>query len=164
VRGELLTAVGSFAETAGYMAYDDYAHDDARRMYRFALACAEEAEDWHLRAQVLCSMAEQTSWCGDPDAGLTFTESALVRAERLTAVPGLGDELALHAKLPQHAATEADMAGLVVGGHPRRVLGQAGIAERLVGRADGAQGVLHLAELCQVTGAAVVQQGALGGG
>ncbi len=57
VRGELLTAVGSFAETAGYMADDDYAHDDARRMYRFALACAEEAGDWHLRAQVLCSMA-----------------------------------------------------------------------------------------------------------
>jgi len=54
-------------------------------MYRFALACAEEAGDWHLRAQVLCSMAEQTSWCGDPDAGLTFTESALVRAGRLTA-------------------------------------------------------------------------------
>lgn len=43
VRRELLTAVGSFAEMAGYMAEDDYAHDDARRMYRFALACAEEA-------------------------------------------------------------------------------------------------------------------------
>ncbi len=85
VRVELLTAVGSFAETAGYMAYDDDAHDDARRMYRFALACAEEAGDWHLRAQVLCSTAEQTSWCGDPDDGLTCIESALVRAGRLTA-------------------------------------------------------------------------------
>ena len=40
VKNELLTAVGSFAETAGFMAYDDYAHDDAERMYRFALACA----------------------------------------------------------------------------------------------------------------------------
>ena len=85
VRGELLTAVGSFAETAGYMAYDDFAHDDAQRMYRFALSCAEEAGDWHLRAQVLCSMAEQASWCGDPDTALTYTESALVRAGRLTA-------------------------------------------------------------------------------
>ncbi|MGH4016287.1 MAG: XRE family transcriptional regulator [Pseudonocardiaceae bacterium] len=85
IRGELLTAVGSFAETAGYMAYDDFAHDDARRIYRFALACAEEAGDWHLRAQVLCSMAEQTSWCGDPDTALACTESALVRANRLTA-------------------------------------------------------------------------------
>ncbi|MGH8574537.1 MAG: XRE family transcriptional regulator, partial [Gammaproteobacteria bacterium] len=40
VRGELLTAVGSFAETAGFMAVDDYAHDDARRMFRFAQSCA----------------------------------------------------------------------------------------------------------------------------
>ena len=85
VRRELLIAVGSFAETAGYMAHDDFAHDDARAMYSFALACAEEAGDWHLRAQVLCSMSYQASWCGDPDAGLTYTESALVRAERLTA-------------------------------------------------------------------------------
>jgi len=30
-------------------------------------------------------MAFQASWCGDPDAGLTCTESALVRAARLTA-------------------------------------------------------------------------------
>ncbi|MGH3913472.1 MAG: XRE family transcriptional regulator, partial [Pseudonocardiaceae bacterium] len=85
VRRELLIAVGSFAETAGYMADDDLAHDDARAMYDFALACAEEAGDWHLRAQVLCSMSFQASWCGDPDEGLTRTESALVRAERLTA-------------------------------------------------------------------------------
>ncbi|MGH4024032.1 MAG: XRE family transcriptional regulator, partial [Pseudonocardiaceae bacterium] len=85
VHGELLTAVGSFAETAGFMAYDDYAHDDAQRMYRFALACADEAGDWHLRAQVLSSMAEQASWLGDEDTALAFIESALVRANRLTA-------------------------------------------------------------------------------
>ncbi|MGQ0776125.1 MAG: XRE family transcriptional regulator, partial [Pseudonocardiales bacterium] len=85
VRQELLTAVGSFAEMAGFMAADDLADEDARKMYSFALACAEEAGDWHLRAEVLCSMSYQASWCGDPDAGLTYTESALVRAERLTA-------------------------------------------------------------------------------
>jgi hypothetical protein len=85
VRSELLTAVGSFANTAGFMADDDYAHDDARRMYRFALACAEEVEDWHLRADVLSSMAYQASWSGDMDTALAYTESALVRANRLTA-------------------------------------------------------------------------------
>ncbi|MGH3940406.1 MAG: XRE family transcriptional regulator, partial [Pseudonocardiaceae bacterium] len=85
LQGELLTVVGSFAETAGYMAYDDFVYDDAERAYRFALACAEEAGDWHLRAQVLCSMAELVSWCGDPDTGLAYSESALVRASRLTA-------------------------------------------------------------------------------
>jgi hypothetical protein len=85
VRRELLTAVGSFAEATGFMAYDDYAHDDAQRIYQFALACAQEADNWHLRAQVLSSMAEQASWCGDADTALAYTESALVRAQRLTA-------------------------------------------------------------------------------
>lgn len=84
VRAELFSAVGGLAEVAGYMAYDAFAHDDARRLFRFALACAEEADDWHLRAKVLSSMALQAIWCGDPDTGLTFTELAMVRADRLT--------------------------------------------------------------------------------
>lgn len=85
LKNELFTAVGSFAETAGSMADDDYAHDDAQRMYRFALTCAEEAGDWHLRAQVLTSMAYQASWAGDLDTALAYSESGLVRATRLTA-------------------------------------------------------------------------------
>ncbi|HEY2724586.1 MAG TPA: XRE family transcriptional regulator [Pseudonocardiaceae bacterium] len=85
VRRELLTAVGSFAEITGYMAEDDYAHDDALRMFRFGLACAEEAENWHLRADVLSSMAYQASCAGNEDTALAYTESALVRTNRLTA-------------------------------------------------------------------------------
>jgi hypothetical protein len=85
VRTDLFSAVGFLAQVTGYMAFDAYAHDDARRMYRFALHCAEESGDWHLRAKVLSSMARQSIWCGDPDAGLTFIELAMVRADRLTA-------------------------------------------------------------------------------
>ncbi|MFT7837708.1 helix-turn-helix transcriptional regulator [Saccharothrix sp. BKS2] len=85
VRPSLFSAVGYLGHVTGFMAFDAYAHDDARRMFRFALACAEEAKDWHLRAKVLSSMARQAIWCGDPDSGLTFTELALVRADRLTA-------------------------------------------------------------------------------
>lgn len=85
VRADLFSAVGYFAHVIGYMAFDAYAHDDARRMYRFALQCAEESGDWHLRAKVLSCMARQSTRCGDPDAGLTFTELAMVRADRLTA-------------------------------------------------------------------------------
>jgi len=85
LRAELFSAVGHLAHVTGFMAFDAYAHDDARRMYRFALNCAQEAGDWHLRAKVLSSMARQAIWCGDPDTGLTFTESAMVRADRLTA-------------------------------------------------------------------------------
>ena len=84
-RAELLSAVGYLGHVTGFMAFDAYAHDDARRMFRFALGCAEEAGDWHLRAKILSSMARQAIWCGDPDSGLTFSEMALVRSDRLTA-------------------------------------------------------------------------------
>ncbi len=84
LRGELHSAVGFLGHTSGFMAFDAYAHEDARRMFRFALACAEECGDWHLRAKVLSSMARQAIWCGDPDSGLTLVELALVRADRLT--------------------------------------------------------------------------------
>lgn len=60
-------------------------HHDARRIFRFALASAEEAGDWHLRAKILSSMARQAIWTGRPDEGLTYAEHALVRADRLTA-------------------------------------------------------------------------------
>ncbi|APU21265.1 hypothetical protein UA75_16285 [Actinoalloteichus sp. GBA129-24] len=85
VRDQLHSAVGYLAHTYGFMAFDAYAHDDARRTFRFALACAEEANDWHLRAKVLSSMARHAVWIGHPDEGLTLAECALVRADRLTA-------------------------------------------------------------------------------
>jgi hypothetical protein len=85
IRAELFSAVGYLAHVTAFMAFDAYAHDDARRMFQFALQCAEEGGDWQLRAKVLSSMARQAIWCGDPDAGLTFTELAMVRADRLTA-------------------------------------------------------------------------------
>lgn len=84
-RADLLSAVGYLGHVTGFMTFDAYAHDDAQRMFRFALGCAEEAGDWHLRAKILSSMARQAIWCGDPDSGLTFSEMALVRADRLTA-------------------------------------------------------------------------------
>ena len=84
LHGQLLSAVGYLAHTCGFMAFDAYAHSDARHTFRFALACAEEAGDWHLRAKVLSSMARHAIWTGHPDEGLTLTEHALVRADRLT--------------------------------------------------------------------------------
>lgn len=84
-RAPLFSAVGYLAHTFAFMAFDSFAHDDARRIFRFALACAEEAGDWHLRTKVLSSMARQATWVGQPDDGLTLTEYALVRADRLTA-------------------------------------------------------------------------------
>ncbi|WP_245614330.1 XRE family transcriptional regulator [Actinokineospora inagensis] len=85
LREELFGAVGYLGHTSAFMAFDAYAHDDARNMFRFALACAEEADNWHLRAKVLSSMARQEIWCDNPDSGLTLIELAMVRSDRLTA-------------------------------------------------------------------------------
>ncbi|MBV8541814.1 MAG: XRE family transcriptional regulator [Pseudonocardiales bacterium] len=85
LRPELFSAVGDLADMAGCMAYDAGAQGEAHRVHRFALACAERAKDWPLRAEVLSSMAKQAIWTGQPDDGLTLAEQALVRADRLTA-------------------------------------------------------------------------------
>jgi transcriptional regulator with XRE-family HTH domain len=84
LRGALFSAVGYLSGICGFMAFDAYAHDDARRMFAFGLSCAEASADWHLRAKLLSHMARQAIWCRNPDNGLTCTELALVRADRLT--------------------------------------------------------------------------------
>jgi hypothetical protein len=85
LRPTLFEAVAELGEVAGFMAFDACAHGDGRRIFRFALACAEHAENWHMRANVLADMARQAVWINDPDSGLTYVELALVRSERLTA-------------------------------------------------------------------------------
>ncbi len=84
LRPELFSAVGDLAETAGYINFDAYAHEDARRVLSFALVCAEQADDWHLRAAVLSSTTAQAIRTGHPDKALTLADHALVRADRLT--------------------------------------------------------------------------------
>ncbi|MBV9141570.1 MAG: XRE family transcriptional regulator [Pseudonocardiales bacterium] len=84
LRPELHAAVGALADTTGYMALDAGAHAEARQVFGFALACAEQAQDWNLRASILSDMAQQAIWTGQPDEGLTLAEHALVRADWLT--------------------------------------------------------------------------------
>ncbi|MBV9141128.1 MAG: XRE family transcriptional regulator [Pseudonocardiales bacterium] len=84
LRPELHAAVGDLAQTAGYIALETGAHAEARQIFSFALACAEQAKDWNLRAMILSSMAEQAISTGQPDEGLTLTELALVRPDWLT--------------------------------------------------------------------------------
>jgi hypothetical protein len=103
LRPELFSAVGYLAETAGFMAVDECAHDEARRRLHYALGCAEQAEDWHLRAYVLESMAVQAIRTGRPDEGLTLAEHAPVRADRLTAT----ERAILHTYRARALATKA---------------------------------------------------------
>lgn len=85
LRPDLFAAVAYLGGVAGYMAFDAYAHDDARRAFQFSFRCAEQSGSWHLRAHILNMMARQAVWCGRPDDALTYVDLALVRAERLTA-------------------------------------------------------------------------------
>ncbi|MGH3823941.1 MAG: XRE family transcriptional regulator [Pseudonocardiaceae bacterium] len=85
LRPELFSAVGDLSGMAGFIAFDQAAHEEARRAFQFALACAEQADDWHLRAFILSGMGNQALWIGQPDEALTLTDQALVRADRLTA-------------------------------------------------------------------------------
>jgi transcriptional regulator with XRE-family HTH domain len=84
LRADTFTAVARLAMVCGFMAFDAYAHDEARRMFAFATRAAEEANDWQLRAKILSHRSRQEIWCGDPEAGLTFAELGLVRADRLS--------------------------------------------------------------------------------
>ena len=84
LRPELRSALGDLAAVAGFLAEDAGALEQAGRVYRFALACAEEAGDWPLRGEVLSSMAKKAIRAGQPDDGLTLAEQGLVRADRLT--------------------------------------------------------------------------------
>lgn len=85
LRAELLSAVSRLGVVVGASAFDSYAHDDARRTFRLAAECAEEAGDWHLRAKAFSFMARQAIWTGEPDEGLTHAEKGLVRSDRITA-------------------------------------------------------------------------------
>ncbi|MFC5720575.1 helix-turn-helix domain-containing protein [Streptomyces gamaensis] len=85
IRPELFAAAARLGMVVGAIDFDAYAHDDARRVFAFAAACAEEAGEWHLRAKIYSFRARQAIWLGDADTGLTHAELGLVRPERLTA-------------------------------------------------------------------------------
>ncbi|WP_123667331.1 helix-turn-helix domain-containing protein [Actinocorallia herbida] len=84
LRGELFSSVGRLSLTCGWMAFDAYAHDHASAMLKYGLACAEEADDWHLRAKALSHLARQQVWCNDPDGALTHIDLALITSPKGT--------------------------------------------------------------------------------
>jgi hypothetical protein len=87
LRPELFAAV---AELCTVAAFDAGAHDDARRAFRFGLACAEQSGNWHVRGRLLGDMATQAVEGGRLDDALTHAELAMVRPEKLTAMSRRG--------------------------------------------------------------------------
>ncbi|MFF3976635.1 helix-turn-helix domain-containing protein [Streptomyces sp. NPDC001828] len=84
LKDSLYTAVGRLSVVMGASAFDAYAHDDATELLRFGTWCAEQGNNWHLRASALNWQARHEIWCGRPDEGLTHAESGLLRSDRLT--------------------------------------------------------------------------------
>ncbi|MFJ9460585.1 helix-turn-helix domain-containing protein [Kitasatospora sp. NPDC101447] len=84
LRAELFGAVSRLATVVGASAFDAFAHEDAHRLFAFATSCAEEVDNWPLRAISYNLRSRQAIWRGDPDAGLTFAELGLARADRLS--------------------------------------------------------------------------------
>jgi hypothetical protein len=118
LRPGMFSAVGLLADVCGFMAFDAYRHADARRMFGFGLACAEEAGDWDQRAGQLADMAQQAIWRGDPDGALVSADLALVRPDRLAA---------------SHAARAHAMRARALA-----ILGRVQDAKRAIGQADEA--------------------------
>lgn len=86
VRQQLFAAVADLADTAAGMCFDAGLHQHAERCFRFAVGCATEASDWVVRAKALSGLANLAVHQGRPDDALSFSEMALVRADRLTPV------------------------------------------------------------------------------
>ncbi|WP_431955838.1 XRE family transcriptional regulator [Nocardia lijiangensis] len=83
-RPDLLLAVGALTHTAAFMAFDACEHADATTMFDVALACAEEADAWNLRAKVLSSMGRHAIWTGSIADGLGHIDRAFQHSDRLT--------------------------------------------------------------------------------
>jgi transcriptional regulator with XRE-family HTH domain len=86
VREQFFAAVADLGDIAGGMAFDAGSHADAERCFRFAVGCATEAGDWAMRAKALSGLANLKVHQGQSDDALSFSEMALVRADRLTPV------------------------------------------------------------------------------
>ncbi|MEV7342231.1 hypothetical protein [Streptomyces sp. NPDC093544] len=81
----LYGAVASLAHICGFMSFDTGDHCETRRIFRFALSCADKAADWHAQVIILASMSRHATWTGRFDEGLLLAEHALEQVDRLTA-------------------------------------------------------------------------------
>ena len=81
---ELHSVIGDLAAYAGWSSHDVGADTAAQRYYQVALRCAEQADDWNLRAEAVSDMARIAQYGGDGETALTLSQQAQVRADRLT--------------------------------------------------------------------------------
>ncbi|MGH3906563.1 MAG: helix-turn-helix domain-containing protein [Pseudonocardiaceae bacterium] len=86
VRQQFFSAVAELADLAAGMCFDAGTHREAERCFRLAVACATEAGDWSVRSKALSGLSNLAVHQGRTEDALSFSEMALVRADRLTPV------------------------------------------------------------------------------
>jgi len=84
VRHQFFAAVAEMADVAAGMCFDAGTHTQAERCFRLAVGCATESGDWPMRAKALSGLANLAVHQDNKDDALSFSEMALVRADRLT--------------------------------------------------------------------------------
>lgn len=84
IRWHFFSAVAELADLAGGMCFDAGLHQQAERCFRLAVACATEAGDWAMRSKALSGLSNLAVHQGRTDDAFSFSEMALVRADRLT--------------------------------------------------------------------------------
>lgn len=82
VRLELYRSVGFLANIAAWGAVDDERHGLADRYFELALHCAELAQSWGLRSNILADRARQQLYLGRAEAALDYSDLSQVRIDR----------------------------------------------------------------------------------
>ncbi|KOV84677.1 hypothetical protein [Nocardia sp. NRRL S-836] len=83
-RRDLYSAVGRLAQITAFMKFDAKEYDDATKLLMFSKDCAQEVDDWSLRASIYTLMARQAFWRGDAETARTHIEYAQVRLDQIT--------------------------------------------------------------------------------
>ena len=91
----LQIAAGRVAEQAGWLAFDAYQHDVARRYFHEALYMAQLADDEQLRILTLASISMQSHHVGRLQESVAAAQAARELAERIGAPARLKSELCI---------------------------------------------------------------------
>lgn len=83
---DLYSAVGSLSRHAVFAAHDLGLEGAANRYGQIALRCADEADDWALRAKAFHDLSRVAERSGEGDTALTLAQQAMVRPDRLTSL------------------------------------------------------------------------------
>ncbi|MGH3909051.1 MAG: hypothetical protein ACRDTE_33470 [Pseudonocardiaceae bacterium] len=81
---DLYSAVGWLAAKSGWSCHDVGANTAAQYYFEIALRCAEQADNWDLRADTYADLSRMYQHGGDGERALTMSQHSQVRSDRLT--------------------------------------------------------------------------------